>query len=371
MSTDVALWLAIGAGVLAVLYGLFSVGWINKQSAGNERMQEIAAAIQAGAKAYLNEVNERGGIHGRKLRLVSYDDGYEPERAAECFNRLRKDGVFAAAFFVGTPTAAKYVPLMEAEKLPLVGLFTGAPFLYEPVKRYVINVRASYDDESRHLVDNLWNEVGFRKIGVIYQDDAFGTAVLGGVKKALARHDADWHRVTAWLIKHEPPGTSVFYQKQMAHHLLPHIRGEWLDGLTHCFLIRHPREMIPSLAKHLPNFDAKETGLPQQIELFEAELARTGRTPPVLDAKDVLTAPEPMLRKLCAALEVDFEESMLTWQPGFRDTDGAWGPFWYKEVIHTTSFQPYRPKAEPLPEHLESVYDECTPLYEKLYQHRL
>ena len=73
-----------------------------------------------GAKAYLNEVNERGGIHGRKLRLVSYDDGYEPERAAECFNRLRKDGVFAAAFFVGTPTAAKYVPLMEAEKLPLV-----------------------------------------------------------------------------------------------------------------------------------------------------------------------------------------------------------------------------------------------------------
>jgi branched-chain amino acid transport system substrate-binding protein len=143
-----------------------------------------------GAMAYLKDVNERGGIHGRKLRLVSYDDGYEPERAVECFNRLRKDDIFAAAFFVGTPTAAKYVPLVEAEKLPLVGLFTGAPFLYEPVKRYVINVRASYDDESQHLVDNLWSELGFRKVGVIYQDDAFGAAVLGGVKKALARHDA-------------------------------------------------------------------------------------------------------------------------------------------------------------------------------------
>ncbi len=143
-----------------------------------------------GATAYLKEANERGGIHGRSLRLVSYDDGYEPDRAAECFNRLRRDGIFAAAFFVGTPTAAKYAPLLEAEKLPLVGLFTGAPFLYEPVMRYVINVRASYDDESRQLVDSLWNEVGFKKIGVIYQDDAFGAAVLGGVKKALARYKA-------------------------------------------------------------------------------------------------------------------------------------------------------------------------------------
>ncbi len=143
-----------------------------------------------GALAYLKEVNERGGIHGRKVKLVSYDDGYEPEKAVECFNRLRKDGIFAAAFFVGTPTAAKYVPLVEAEKLPLIGLFTGAPFLYEPVKRYVINVRASYDDESRHLVDNVWTELGYRKIGVIHQDDAFGAAVLGGVKKALAKHDA-------------------------------------------------------------------------------------------------------------------------------------------------------------------------------------
>jgi ABC-type branched-subunit amino acid transport system substrate-binding protein len=98
--------------------------------------------------------------------------------------------VFAAGFFVGTPTAAKYVPLAEADKLPVVGLFTGAQMLYEPLKRYVVPVRASYGDETREQVDGLWN-AGSRKIAVIYQSDAFGEAVLSGVKAALAKHNSN------------------------------------------------------------------------------------------------------------------------------------------------------------------------------------
>lgn len=143
-----------------------------------------------GATAYLNRVNGKGGVHGRTIRVLSYDDGYEPARAVECFNRLKKEEVFAAAFFVGTPTAAKYVPMAETVKLPIIGLFTGAQFLHEPLRRYVINVRASYDDETREIVNNLWSALGLRKIGVIYQDDAFGVAVLDGVKKALTRYGA-------------------------------------------------------------------------------------------------------------------------------------------------------------------------------------
>jgi ABC-type branched-subunit amino acid transport system substrate-binding protein len=140
-----------------------------------------------GAQAYLNHVNEQGGVHGRKVKLVSYDDGYEPAKAIECFNKLKQDNVFAAGFFVGTPTAAKHVPMAESAKIPIVGLFTGAQLLHEPFKRYVINVRASYHDEAREQVDNLW-AAGMKKIGVIYQDDAFGVTVLEGVKKALAKH---------------------------------------------------------------------------------------------------------------------------------------------------------------------------------------
>ncbi len=140
-----------------------------------------------GANAYLNMVNEQGGVHGRKIKLVSYDDSYEPAKAIECFNKLKHDNVFAAGFFVGTPTGAKHVPMAESAKIPIVGLFTGAQLLHEPFKRYVINVRAAYHDEAREQVDNLW-AAGMKKIGVIYQDDAFGVTVLEGVKKALAKH---------------------------------------------------------------------------------------------------------------------------------------------------------------------------------------
>lgn len=142
-----------------------------------------------GAQAYLNWVNDQGGVHDRKIRLVAHDDGYEPARAIECFKKLKQENVFAAAFFVGTPTAAKHVVMAESSKLPIVGLFTGAQLLHEPFKRYVVNVRASYFDEAREQVDNLW-AAGVRKVGVIYQDDAFGVAVLEGVKRALAKYGA-------------------------------------------------------------------------------------------------------------------------------------------------------------------------------------
>ena len=143
-----------------------------------------------GATAYLNHVNAEGGVYGRKIQLLAFDDGYEPAKAETCFNRLLKENVFAAGFFVGTPTAAKYVPKAEENKLPVVGLFTGAQLLYAPLKHYVVNVRASYHDEMHAQVENLWNTMGIHKVGIIYQDDAFGTTVLDGLETALKKYHA-------------------------------------------------------------------------------------------------------------------------------------------------------------------------------------
>jgi ABC-type branched-subunit amino acid transport system substrate-binding protein len=145
----------------------------------------------AGAKAYFALTNDAGGVDGRKLKLISYDDSYDPAKTEACFNRLMEQKVFALGFFVGTPTAVKYIPMAEGNKIPLVGLFTGAQTLYVPLRHWVVNVRASYFDETREQIDGLWGTLGYKKVGVIYPEDAFGAAVLEGVKAALKAHGAE------------------------------------------------------------------------------------------------------------------------------------------------------------------------------------
>jgi len=144
----------------------------------------------AGANAYISDVNAHGGVNGRKIVVKKYDDGYEPGKAVAAFNKLMADKCFAGAFFVGTPTAKVYVPLAEKNKVPIVGLFTGAPLLYEPFRKYVVSVRASYADEMREQVDRMWKDLGPQKVGIIYQNDPFGQAVLDGLNKALTAHNA-------------------------------------------------------------------------------------------------------------------------------------------------------------------------------------
>ena len=109
----------------------------------------------------------------------------------------------------------------------------------------------------------------------------------------------------------------------------------------------------------------------QQAEIFDFVRSRTDAIPPIVDAKDVLENPERTLRLLCDAVGVDFNKSMLSWPPGLRETDGIWARHWYSEVAKTTSFRPYRPTDQQVPERLREIYERCCDCYEKLYQHRL
>ena len=152
----------------------------------------------AGASAYFSLTNDEGGVHGRKLKLVAYDDSYDPAKTQICFDRLQADKVFAMGFFVGTPTAVKYVPLAESNKIPLIGLFTGAQTLYTPLRHWIVNVRASYYDETLEQMDGVWDKLNYHKVGVIYPEDAFGTAVLGGVTEALKARGAEPVKVASY-----------------------------------------------------------------------------------------------------------------------------------------------------------------------------
>ena len=192
-----------------------------------------------------------------------------------------------------------------------------------------------------------------------------------GRDEVLENCEADWRKVLNHITGPIPGGKRLFYQKHMAHHLLPNMDRDWFPLLNHGFLIRDPAEMLLSLDVKLERFQVTETGLPQQVEIFEFVRRTTGSIPPVVDSRDVLNAPRAILEQLCTLFGVPFYEEMLSWRPGPRRTDGIWAKYWYDNVEASTGFRPYRPKGTTLPDHLHPIYEECRGYYDQLHQYRL
>lgn len=141
-----------------------------------------------GSMAYINEVNENGGVHGRKIKLISYDDQYEPSKTVANTQRLiNNDGVFALFDYVGTPTSVKIIDMVHESEVPALGFFTGAEDLRTPFRPYIFNVRDSYYAETEGAVSYFVDNLGLERIAVFYQEDAFGLAVLSGTQLALER----------------------------------------------------------------------------------------------------------------------------------------------------------------------------------------
>ena len=148
----------------------------------------LGLGMREGILAAFNEANATGGVNGRKLELVSYDDGYEPEKAIANTKRLiEENGVFALVGEVGTPTSNAVQPIATEAGVPFIGPFTGAAFLRNPSLANVINVRGSYDQETEAWIEHLTKDLGVSRIAILYQDDTFGRAGLSGVAKALEK----------------------------------------------------------------------------------------------------------------------------------------------------------------------------------------
>jgi ABC-type branched-subunit amino acid transport system substrate-binding protein len=148
----------------------------------------LGQRLRHGIVAAFTEINAKGGVHGRKLQLISRDDGYDPDRSVtQTLRLIEDDKVFALIGAVGTPTAMATISITSTRNIPFIGPFSGAEFLRDLELPNVVNIRASYGAEAESLIKHLTEDRHFTRIGIFYQDDSFGRDGLAGVKNALAR----------------------------------------------------------------------------------------------------------------------------------------------------------------------------------------
>ena len=154
--------------------------------------KELGRNMRLGILAAFDEVNAAGGVHGRVLELQSLDDAYEPEDAIVMTRHLiEQEQVFALIGAVGTPTSRSATPIARNAGVPYIAPFTGAAFLRDDEWDNIINLRASYNQETEEMVARLTEDLGITRISVMYQNDSFGRAGFRGTVAALERRDME------------------------------------------------------------------------------------------------------------------------------------------------------------------------------------
>ncbi|MCZ6643921.1 MAG: HAD family hydrolase [Gammaproteobacteria bacterium] len=182
--------------------------------------------------------------------------------------------------------------------------------------------------------------------------------------EVMMSQPTEWRVVIDALTAPLPPGVTIEYQKHMTHHMVVDLDESWLRGLTHAFLVRDPVDMVASYVQKRGEVTVADLGLPRQVEVYESVCRATGQTPPVVDARDVLQAPETVLRGLCKQLGIEFSNKMLAWPPGLRKSDGVWASHWYNAVARSTGFGSYPSHSGDLPPPYQTVVDSCREYYE-------
>ncbi len=187
----------------------------------------------------------------------------------------------------------------------------------------------------------------------------------------IASGNTNWNEIVNNITSSIPKGKKVWYQKHMAQHNLPEMNLEWVEKVTNCFLIRHPKKVILSYAKKYEINSIFQLGYPQLTNLFELIKKKTKKTPTILNSSDILCNPEVILSKLCNELHIPFYKEMLTWLPGARESDGIWGKYWYGNVLKSTCFIPEHDNLEEIPIKYQNIYDECMEHFQLMHRYRL
>ena len=189
-------------------------------------------------------------------------------------------------------------------------------------------------------------------------------------EEVIAKGNTNWNSVSNEITGPIPKGKNIWYQKHMAQHNLPGKDLKWIWKMDNILLIRHPKEVILSYIKKYELLSISQIGYSQTIEIFNM-LKDGGKSPLILDTRDILENPYGLLKGLCNRLDIPFYKEMLSWPKGKRETDGIWRKHWYGNVEKSTGFHPYTENDDSLPDKYEGLFTECMDSYQQLYQHRL
>jgi len=202
-----------------------------------------------------------------------------------------------------------------------------------------------------------------------------------GFQVSIEQHETRWPQVIDQVLGPFPDGRDWYYQKHMAIHMLEEVDLGWMSAVRNCFLIRHPAEVIVSMAEFRTVVPATTAdlesaaalvGIPQLRRIFDRACDIHGEPPAVIDANDVLANPQQVLGRFCHAVGMPFDPNKsIAWARGKHPRDGAWADDWYAKVYSTTHLGTYRPKETVVPAALQPVVDYCLPTYEHIAQFRI
>ncbi len=188
--------------------------------------------------------------------------------------------------------------------------------------------------------------------------------------ETMASQSMDADSIATGLMGTNPAQKRHYYQKHMTQHMVQGIPRDWMAGVTNVFLIRHPARVVASFAKKYPDVAEADIGFRQQLEIYD-HIFSLGQQPVVIDSNDIRDNPEVALKKLCQAIGIEWDASMLSWKKGGHSADGVWAAHWYDAVHNSDGFSSAEGPLPQLKGRLAGLVESVLPAYQKMAARKL